>query len=87
MPGIACHAARVPELCPFPGTTEKMHASEQIVSEDQAAKKIATLWAYCHGAPVPAWVLMAELWFRRTPAGDTRTWRALEAHLRKSVPS
>jgi len=36
---------------------------------------------------VPACVLMAELWFRRTPAGSTRTWRALEAHLRKSVLS
>ena len=36
---------------------------------------------------MPACVLILSYWFRRTPAGSTRTWRALEAHLRKSVLS
>lgn len=64
-----------------------MTASKRIVSEIQEAKKIATLWAYCHGAPVASCVQTAERWIRTPRPVDERTWEKLEAHLRTQLLS
>ncbi|MDQ8033926.1 hypothetical protein CEG14_19570 [Bordetella genomosp. 1] len=63
-----------------------MRAAEQIISEQQQARKVATLWADSHGQAVLPCVECAEHWFRQSLPIHERTWRTLEMHLRAHFP-
>lgn len=64
-----------------------MSAASEIISEHQQARKVATLWAYCHGVAVWPCVKCAEAWLQQMPALDQRTWKCLQSHLRLHFPA
>ena len=63
-----------------------MRAAEQVISESQQARKVATLWANSERIAVEPCVTCAHLWFRQMLPVKERTWRSLEAHLRTNFP-
>lgn len=63
--------------------SETPMSNGRTVRDGQEARKIATLWAYCHGAPVYSCTRLADEWFNESLNVGKRTWNNLESYLRQ----